>query len=399
MNRDDFKCLKNSDLIYFDNGATTLKPNCVVQKMVDYYTKYTSNIHRGDYNNAIKTNKEYDSVRLLVKDFIHAKSEKEIVYTSGATESLNMIVFGFFKNKLAKDDEILLDVAEHASNILPWQVLENKGIGKINYIDLDDNHELTLDNIKKKITSKTKVISIAHISNVIGDIRDIEKIGEFCKENNIYLVVDASQSVGHIEVDVVKSNVSFLAFSAHKMLGPTGVGILYGKEELLEEMEPLKYGGGMNQSFEVDGTYILKEIPIKFEAGTPPIAEVIGLGEAIKYIESIGIDKIHDHEYNLKKYLVSELEKIPNIILYNKNSKSGILAFNIDGVFPQDTSIYLNSYNIAIRAGNHCAKELKEELNIKNTCRISLHLYNTKEEVDVLIDALKQSENIFKVVI
>lgn len=399
MNRDDFKCLKNSDLIYFDNGATTLKPNSVVQKMVDYYTKYTSNIHRGDYNNAIKTNKEYDSVRLLVKDFIHAKSEKEIVYTSGATESLNMIVFGFFKNKLAKDDEILLDVAEHASNILPWQVLENKGIGKINYIDLDDNHELTLDNIKKKITSKTKVISIAHISNVIGDIRDIEKIGEFCKENNIYLVVDASQSVGHIEVDVVKSNVSFLAFSAHKMLGPTGVGILYGKEELLEEMEPLKYGGGMNQSFEVDGTYILKEIPIKFEAGTPPIAEVIGLGEAIKYIESIGIDKIHEHEYNLKKYLVSELEKIPNIILYNKNSKSGILAFNIDGVFPQDTSIYLNSYNIAIRAGNHCAKELKEELNIKNTCRISLHLYNTKEEVDVLIDALKQSENIFKVVI
>lgn len=398
MNRDDFECL-NNDLIYFDNGATTLKPNCVVQKMVDYYTKYTSNIHRGDYNNAIKTNKEYDSVRTLVKDFIHAKSEREIVYTSGATESLNMIVFGFFQNKLSSDDEILLDVAEHASNILPWQVLENKGIGKVKYIDLDDNHELTLDNIKKAVTEKTKVISIAHISNVIGDIRDIEEIGKYCKENNIYFVVDASQSVGHINVDVDKSDVSFLAFSGHKMLAPTGVGILYGKEELLEEMEPLKYGGGMNQSFETDGTYILKEIPIKFEAGTPPIAEVIGLGEAIKYIENIGIDKIHEHEYNLKKYLVSELEKIPNIILYNKNSKSGILAFNIDGVFPQDTSIYLNNYNIAIRAGNHCAKELKEELNIKNTCRVSLHLYNTKEELDVLIDALKQGENIFKVVI
>jgi cysteine desulfurase/selenocysteine lyase len=183
------------------------------------------------------------------------------------------------------------------------------------------------------------------------------------------------------------------------MLGPTGVGILYGKEELLKEMKPLKYGGGMNQSFEVDGTYILKEIPTKFEAGTPPIAEVIGLGEAIKYINSIGVFKIHEHEYSLKKYLIEELEKIPNIILYNKNSNSGIVSFNIEGVFPQDTSIYLNSYGIAIRAGNHCAKVLKDEINIKNTCRVSLHLYNNKEEIDKLIEVLKRSEDIFKVVI
>ena len=399
MNRDEFPILKDNKLIYFDNGATTLKPNCVVQKMVDYYTKYTSNIHRGDYSNAVITNKEYDSVRTIVKDFIHAEKDTEIVYTSGATESLNMVAFGFFKNKLDKDDEILITMAEHASNVLPWQVLETEGHGKVKYIDLDDNHELTIQNIKRIVTKNTKVISIAHISNVIGDIRDIEAIGKFCKENDIYFVVDASQSVGHIDVDVEKANVSFLAFSAHKMLGPTGVGILYGKEELLKEMDPLKYGGGMNQSFEVDGSYILKESPIKFEAGTPPIAEIIGLGEAIKFIESIGVDKIHEYEYSLKKYLISELEKIPNIILYNKNSESGIIAFNIDGVFPQDTSIYLNTYNIAIRAGNHCAKVLKDELNIKNTCRISLHLYNTKEELDVLIKALKQSKDIFKVVI
>ncbi len=398
MNREDFPILSD-ELIYFDNGATTLKPKCVVEKMVDYYTKYTSNIHRGDYNNAVVTNREYDGVRTIVKNFIHADKDSEIIYTSGATESLNMAIFGFFKYKLDKDDEVLLDVAEHASNVLPWQVLETEGVGKVKYIELDDNHEVTLDNIKKMVSSKTKVISIAHISNVIGDIRDIEQIGNFCKENNIYFVVDASQSVGHINVDVIKSNVSFLAFSAHKMLGPTGVGILYGKEELLKEMRPLKYGGGMNQSFEVDGTYILKEPPIKFEAGTPPIAEVIGLGEAIKYIESIGVDKIHEHEYNLKKYIITELEKIPNIILYNKDSESGIIAFNVEGVFPQDTSIYLNTYNIAIRAGNHCAKVLKDELNIKNTCRISLHLYNTKEEADILINALKQSKDIFKVVI
>ena len=398
MNRDDFPVLENN-LIYFDNSATSLKPKCVVDKMVDYYTKYTSNIHRGDYSNAVITNKEYDSVRSIVKNFIHAEKENEIVYTSGATESLNMVAFGFFRDKLNSSDEILITKAEHASNVLPWQVLESEGHGKVKYIDLDDNHELTIENVKKAITPNTKVISIAHVTNVIGDIRDIEAIGKICKENNIYFVVDAAQSVSHVDVDVVKSNVSFLAFSAHKMLGPTGVGILYGKEELLQEMKPLKYGGGMNQSFEIDGSYVLKESPIKFEAGTPPIAEVIGLGEAIKYIESIGVDKIHEHEYNLKKYLVSELEKIPNIILYNKNSKSGIVTFNIKDVFPQDTSIYLNTYNIAIRAGNHCAKVLKDELNIKNTCRVSLYIYNTKEEVDNLIKALKQSEDIFKVVI
>lgn len=399
MNRDDFPILNNNNLIYFDNGATTLKPKCVVDKMVDYYTKYTSNIHRGDYNNAIITNKEYDSVRSIVKDFIHAEKETEIVYTSGATESLNMVAFGFFMNNLDCNDEILITKSEHASNVLPWQVLQANSHGIIKYIDLDENHELTIENIKKAITNNTKVISIAHITNVIGDIRNIEEIGKLCKEKNIYFVVDASQSVGHIDVNVEKSNVSFLAFSAHKMLGPTGVGILYGKEELLKEMTPLKYGGGMNQSFEIDGSFILKESPIKFEAGTPPIAEVIGLGEAIRYIQSIGVDRIHEHEYNLKKYLISELEKIPNIILYNKSSKSGIVAFNIEGVFPQDTSIYLNTYNIAIRAGNHCAKVLKDELNIKNTCRISMHLYNNKEELDILINALKQSRDIFKVVI
>lgn len=398
MNRDDFPILKNN-LIYFDNGATTLKPKCVVDKMVSYYTEYTSNIHRGDYNNATVTNREYDEVRNIVKNFINASSSDEIIYTSGTTESLNMVAFGFFRYKLNSDDEILITKAEHASNILPWQVLDEEHHGKVKYIELDENHELTIENLLKAITPKTKVVSVAHVSNVIGDIRDISKIGRICKEKGIYFVVDAAQSASHIKIDVQDSNVSFLAFSAHKMTGPTGVGILYGKKELLDEMRPLKYGGGMNQSFEVDGTYILKEAPIKFEAGTPPIAEVIGLGEAIKFIESIGVDKIHEHEYGLKKYLVENLEKIPNVVLYNKNSKSGIVSFNVKGVFPQDTSIYLNTYNIAIRAGNHCAKVLKDELNIKNTCRVSLYLYNTKEEVDVLIEALKRSEDIFKVVI
>ena len=398
MNRDDFPALKDG-LIYFDNSATALKPKCVVDKMIDYYLNYTSNIHRGDYDNAIKANKEYDSARDVVKDFIHASSSDEIVFTSGTTESLNLVAFGFFKNILKEDDEVLITMAEHASNVLPWQVLESKGFGHVKFVPLNEDHELTVENLKNAITEKTKVISIAHISNVVGDIRNINEIGKICKDKNIYFVVDAAQSVSHVDVDVVSANVSFLAFSGHKMAGPTGIGVLYGKKELLDKMEPLKYGGGMNQSFEIDGSYILKEAPIKFEAGTPPIAEVIGLKEAIKYIESIGVSRIRQHELELKKYLVDELLKIPNIVIYNKNSKSGIVAFNIKGVFPQDTSIYLNHYNIAIRAGNHCAKVLKEELNIKNTCRISLYLYNTKEELDKLIEVLKDSENIFKVVI
>ena len=398
MNRDEFPIL-NQDLIYLDNGATTLKPKRVVDKMVDYYEKYTSNIHRGDYNNAIKTNDEYDIVRNIVKDFINAEDPNEIVYTSGTTESLNLAVFGFFKNKLSEGDEVLISKAEHASNVLPWLALEKEKKIKVKYIPLDENYGLTLDNLESSLTDKTKVISIAHISNVIGDIRDIEKIGKICKEKNIYFVVDAAQSVSHIPIDVVKANVSFLAFSAHKMTGPTGVGVLYGKKELLKDMQPLKYGGGMNQSFESDNSYILKDYPIKFEAGTPPIAEVIGLGEAIKFITDIGVEKIHDHEYSLKKYLIDNLEKIPNLVLYNKNSKSGIVTFNIKGVFSQDTSVYLNHYNIAIRAGNHCAKILKDDLNIKNTCRISIYLYNTKEEIDKVIEVLKNSKDIFKVVI
>lgn len=398
MNRDEFPIL-NQNLIYLDNGATTLKPKRVIDKMVDYYEKYTSNIHRGDYNNAIKTNSEYDNVRNIVKGFINAEDSNEIIYTSGTTESLNLVAFGYFKNKLSEGDEVLISKAEHASNVLPWLVLEKEKNIKVRYIPLDENYELTVDNLISSITDKTKVISIAHISNVIGDIRDIEKIGEICKEKDIYFVVDAAQSVSHIPIDVRKANVSFLAFSAHKMTGPTGVGILYGKKELLKDMEPLKYGGGMNQSFESDNSYILKDYPIKFEAGTPPIAEVIGLGEAIKFITDIGVEKIHNHEYSLKKYLIENLEKIPNIVLYNKNSKSGIVTFNIKGVFSQDTSVYLNHYNIAIRAGNHCAKVLKDDLNIKNTCRISIYLYNTKEEIDKVIEVLKNSKDIFKVVI
>lgn len=398
MNRDDFPAIDNN-LIYFDNSATSLKPKCVIDKMMEYYSKYTSNIHRGDYNNAIRTNKEYDEAREVVKEFIHAKSMEEIVFTSGTTDSLNTIVFGYFKNILNKDDEVLITKSEHASNVLPWFVLEKMGKCTIKYIPLNENYEVTLENVKKSINKNTKVICIAHVSNVIGDIRDIEGIGKITKNNNLYFVVDAAQSVSHINIDVIKSNISFLAFSGHKMCGPTGVGVLYGKNEYLKDLVPLKYGGGMNESFDSDKSYILKNFPISLEAGTPPIAEVIGLKEAINYVTSIGVDNIHKHELELKKYLISKIENMDNIIIYNKHTESGIVTFNIKDVFAQDTSIYLNTYGIAIRAGNHCAKILKDEIGIKNTCRISFYIYNTFEEVDKLVEALKNSDKLYDVVI
>ncbi len=398
MNREDFPAL-NDKLIYFDNSATSLKPKCVIDKMVEYYSRYTSNIHRGDYDNAMRTNKEYDETREVVKSFINAKSSDEIVFTSGTTDSMNTIVFGYFKNILNKDDEVLITKSEHASNVLPWFVLEKMGKCTVKYIPLDENYEVTLENVKSSITKNTKVISIAHVSNVIGDVRDIESIGEIAKENNLYFVVDAAQSVSHINIDVVKSNVSFLAFSGHKMCGPTGVGVLYGKSEYLKDLVPLKYGGGMNESFESNKCYVIKSFPTNLEAGTPPIAEVIGLKEAINYVTSIGVNNIHKHEVELKKYLLSKIKDMDNIIIYNKNSESGIVTFNIKDVFAQDTSVYLNTYGIAIRAGNHCAKILKDDLGIKNTCRISFYIYNTFEEVDKLVEALKNSDKLYDVVI
>ena len=398
MNREDFKFLDNN-IIYFDNGATTLKPNCVVEETVNYYTKYTSNAHRGDYDTSLKVDNMYEGTREKVKNLINCDRVEEIVFTKGCTESLNMIVFGFMKYKLKKGDEVLLTKSEHASNVLPWLELE-KEIGiKVDYIPLDDNLSLTIENVKNKINKNTKVISIAHITNTVGDIRPIKEISKLAKKNNIYLVVDGAQSVPHIKTDVKDLDIDFLAFSAHKMLGPTGVGVLYGKYDLLDELKPLNVGGGMNSFFEADGSLEYNTLPRRLEAGTPNIAGVIAFGSAIDYIESIGYEKIEKHEQELKKYLLEGLSKIDNVEVYNKTTKSGIVLFNLSNIFSQDTSVYLNHYNICVRAGNHCAKILKDELGIKNTCRISLYIYNTKEEIDKLLEVLKNSKNIFDVVI
>lgn len=395
MNREDFPLLKE-DIIYFDNSATSLKPKCVIDKMNEYYTNYPANAHRGDYDLSYKVDQEYEETRELVKDFINAKYLEEIVFTSGTTESLNMIINGFFANLLEPNDEILLTTSEHASNILPWFNLANKKGLKINYIPLDNNYYLTIDNLKKVITPNTKVISIAGITNVIGDIRPIKEICALAHENNIFVILDGAQMVPHIKVDVTDLDVDFLAFSAHKMCGPTGVGVLYGKKELLEHLEPTILGGGMNESFDNPHEIYLKELPTRLEAGTRNISGVIGFGEAIRYLNKIGIDNIHKYELNLRKYLIDKLLPIKHIDIINIESDSGIVTFNVANIFSQDIAYYLNKYNICVRAGNHCAKILKSSVGVNNTVRISLYIYNTYEEVDNLIELLSNYDKILK---
>lgn len=387
--REDFAMLKK-DIIYFDNGATTLKPSILIDSLKDYYENYSANAHRGDYDISLKVDKLYENTRTIIKDFINAKKESEIAFTSGATDSLNKIIFGYFKNTLKENDEVLLTLSEHASNILPWFELKDELKLKLNYISLDENYELTLENVKKSITPNTKVISIAHITNVVGDIRPIKEIIEYAHKNNILVVIDGAQSVPHIKVDVQDLDIDFLAFSAHKMCGPTGVGVLYGKEELLNNIKPIIFGGGMNASFDYDGVRIYKEAPHLLEAGTPNIADVIAFGKVVEYLNNIGIENIEKKEKELKQYAVEKLSQNENIIIYNKNSKSGIVTFNYKDIFAQDLAIYLNKYNICVRAGNHCAKILKEELKVKNTCRVSLYFYNTKEEIDKLVEVLNK---------
>lgn len=395
MNREDFPFFKE-DIIYLDNGATSLKPKCVIDKMVDYYTFYPANAHRGDYDLSYKVDQEYENTRELVKDFIHAKSLEEIIFTSGTTESLNMIVNGFFEPLLEAGDEVLITTSEHASNILPWfKLSKNKGI-LVNYIPLDSNYYLTMDNLKKSITPKTKVISIAGITNVIGDIRPIKEICKYAHEHNIFVVLDGAQMVPHMPVDVTDLDVDFLSFSAHKMCGPTGVGVLYGKLELLKHLEPTILGGGMNESFDNPDEIYLKELPARLEAGTRNIAGVIGFGETIRYLEKIGMDNIHKYELDLRKYLIDKLMPLKHIDIINMESDSGIITFNVNGIFSQDVAYYLNKYNICVRAGNHCAKILKSSVGVTNTVRISLYFYNTYEEIDNLVELLSDYDKIVK---
>ena len=359
MNREDFPML-NNNIIYLDNGATTQKSKQVLNAITEYYTEYTANAHRGDYDISLRVDETYEGARDLVKDFINARSRKEIVFTSGTTESINLVANGYLKNNLHEGDEIIITNTEHASNVLPWFRLTKTNGVKIVFCPLDDNHYVTLDNLKSVITPRTKLISLAHITNVIGDIRPIKEITNYAHQNNILVLVDGAQSVPHIKTDVTDLDIDFLAFSGHKMTGPTGIGVLYAKEELMEQIEPTNLGGGMNDSFDSPEEVFLKPIPTRLEAGTPNIEGAIGLAAAIKYLTNIGLDKIHNYEKELRSYLVSKLEEIEHIKIYNPKSDSGIVSFNVE----------------------------------KNTVRLSIYLYNTKEELDKVVELLRDKNKI-----
>ena len=393
MNREDFPML-NQDIIYFDNGATTFKPQVVIDSIKDYYENYSANAHRGDYDISYKVDLKYEDVREKVRSFINAKEKEEIIFTSGTTMSLNLMVSSFFGKFLEKDDEVLITKTEHASNVLPWFDLANKIGIKVKYIDLDSNYHVTIDNVLKAITPKTKVISLAYITNVIGDLRPIKEITKIAHERNIFVCVDAAQAIAHTKIDVQDLDIDFLAFSGHKMYGPTGVGVLYGKKELLDEADAYMLGGGMNESFDSEKEILLKSLPYKFEAGTQNIAGVIGLGAAIDYINKLDINKISSYELNLRNYLISKFEKINYIDIINYEADSGIVSFNVVDIFSQDIAYYLNKYNICVRAGNHCAKLVKNVTGVTNSVRISLAFYNTEEEIDEIVNLLSDYEKI-----
>ena len=391
----DFPIL-NTDIIYFDNAATTLKPQCVIDEIDNYYKNYSANAHRGDYKISQIVDDKLLNARLKVKEFINAEEKEEIVFTSGATESLNVVIKGFLKNYLKAQDEILTTKAEHASLILPLFNIVKQNGAIVKYITLDDNLKVTLDNVKKSITNKTKAIVISHVTNVLGDIRPIKEICEYAHKLGIIVIVDGAQSVPHEKVDVKDIDVDFLTFSAHKMLGPTGVGVLYGKEKYLKQVTPLIEGGGMNAFFDSLGNVEYKELPEKLEAGTQNLSGILGFAKAIDYINSIGIDNIKKREIELKKYMVDKLSKLKNVIIYNKDVENGIVTFNVKDVFAQDVASYLDKNNICVRVGNHCAKILSEVLGVKNTCRISLYFYNTKEEIDKIVELLDNDNILYE---
>ena len=375
------------DIIYFDNSATTFKPYRVIDKINDYYINYSSNSHRGDYDISFKVDDEIDYTRIRVKDFINASNKEEIIFTKNTTDSLNTIVFGFFNNYLKEDDEVILTNNEHASNILPWMMLSKKNKFKIKYLESDI---LDYNELENKINTNTKVISLAQITNVSGEVRDIKRVCKIAHKNNILVVVDAAQSAPHIKIDVQEIDADFLAFSAHKMCGPTGVGVLYAKYDLLKKMYPYSYGGGMNDNYDIN-SLTLANIPLRFEAGTPNIAGIIGFGEAIKFINEIGIDNISNKVKSLREYLIIKLKTISYVKIYNEYCNGNTIIINIPGILSGDLGLYLNTKNICVRSGKHCARMIKTK---EDTVRISLYFYNTYDEIDYLIEVLKDKKSI-----
>ncbi len=395
--RDDFPMIKSEEAkgrIYLDSAATSFKPQCVIDKVMDYYTKENANIHRGDYDLSYQVSSEYEEVRKLCAKFLNADSEREIIFTNGASSSLNLVAYGYGQKFLKEGDIILSTEAEHASNILPWFKVQEVTGAKIEYIPLDKEGIFDMEGYKRllnELGDKVKVITLAHVANVLGNIVPLKEIIEEAHKVGAVVVVDGAQSVPHIKTDVRDLDIDFLCFSSHKMLGPSGVGVLYGKYELLEKMDPFMLGGGSNARFDICGNILLKEPPFKFEAGTPCVEGVLGFGEALKYLMAIGMENVEEEGKELHDYFMKRMLELDNVEVYNPKSETSIVTFNVKGIFAQDAAGYLNSQGIAVRSGTHCAKILLNVIGVSETIRASLYLYNTKEEIDRVIEVLKET--------
>ena len=384
------KKVNNNKLVYFDNAATTQKPNIVIDSLSNYYRNYNSNIHRGVHTLAEKATQEFEETRSFVKNFINAKSENEIIFTRGATEGINLISSSYCRGFLKKGDEIIISEMEHHSNIVPWQMISKEMGLKLKTISITKSGEIDLDNLKSLLNNKTKFLSIVFISNTLGTINPIKKIIKICRNYDIKCLIDGAQASAHTIVDVQELDCDFYVFSAHKMYGPTGVGVVYGKENILEKMPPYMGGGEMIKDVSFKETSFNK-LPYKFEAGTPNIGDVIGFKESINYINNIGRDIIEDYENTLRDYTNNKLQKVDGLnIVGTANNKIGIFSFTIDKVHYFDLGLLLDAKGIAIRTGHHCTQPLMEKYHLDGTARLSLALYNTKDEVDYFIESLNK---------
>ena len=396
--KSDFPILQNKNITYLDSGATTQKPRQVLEAIENFYEKYNANPHRGAYSLSMEATEIYESTRKKIADFINAKYKEEIIFTKNATESLNLIAYSYGIENVKKDNGILISIMEHHSNLVIWQKVSKATGSNLEYMYINKDFEIPDEEIEKKITNKTKIVSIAHISNVLGTKNNVKKIIEQAHKVGAIVIVDAAQSVPHMKIDVQDLDADFLVFSGHKMLAPLGIGILYGKKEILEKMSPFLMGGDMIEYVHEQET-TFAPLPNKFEAGTQNVEGVVGLGAAIDYIQNIGYENIEKSEKELLSYARQELSKLPYLKLYLtpniENHAGGVISFNIEGVHPHDVASILDSEGVCVRSGNHCAQPLMRFLGIDSTCRASFYFYNTKEDVNKLVQALNKAYNMF----
>ena len=396
--KNDFPILNSNKIVYLDSGATTQKPQMVLDAVNEYYKSKNANPHRGAYSLSVEATRVYEEGREKISKFINSPTSSQVIFTKNASEALNLIAYSYGLDNLNKNDEVVLSIMEHHSNLVPWQYVTKKTNSKLKYMYINDNFELSDEEIYSKITENTKIVGITHVSNVTGTINDVEKIIKYAHKKGAIVILDASQSVPHMKIDVQRLDADFVVFSGHKMLAPLGLGVLYGKKELLEKMSPFLMGGDMIEYvYEQETTFA--PLPSKFEAGTQNVGGVVGLCAAIDYIESIGYENIQKHEKEVVDYAIKRLKQLEYIKLYitpNRKNHSAVISFNIVGVHPHDVASILDANGVCVRSGNHCAQPLMRYLGIDSTCRASFYLYNTKEDVDKLILAIEKAYKMFE---